>query len=89
MFQVGTLEYQGRKFVCTEEPILKSIDSKGVCSFYGFKELYICDPEKNEACLKKGCQQTCKYTFNKNFAKEADEKESDDFAEIIKTNLQS
>lgn len=47
----GVLFYMGRKYVA-ENPVLKTIDSKGVCSFYGFK-MCLEDVEKDEIIREK------------------------------------
>ena len=76
MITSSIVHYKGEKYVCTEEPTLKSVDKNGIYAFYGFKKLYICDPKKNQDCKKSGCQTLCKHTFNKEFAKENDDEKA-------------
>ena len=72
MSKTSVVHYQGSEYICTGEPTLKSVDKNGNYAFYGFKKLYLCDPEKNTECKKSGCQTLCKHTLNKEFAKEGD-----------------
>lgn len=66
----SVVHYKGEEYICTREPTLKSVDKNGNYVFYGFKKLYVCDPEKNTECKKTGCQTLCKNTLNQEFAKE-------------------
>lgn len=61
------LNYKGNTYVCTEDPVLVE-EKDGICTFSGFRQLYLCDPEKNTKCAKKGCQERCFKTFNVEFS---------------------
>lgn len=67
----SVVHYKGEEYICLDEPTLKSVDKNGNYAFYGFKKLYLCDPDKNTECNKHGCGfGLCKHTLNPKFAKE-------------------
>jgi len=70
MEKAGVLKYQGRTFIAIKEPVLKVEDQYGICTFYGFREIFLCDPEKNKECVKGSCQKLCRHTFQKEYAKD-------------------
>ena len=66
----SVVHYEGREFICTGEPEYIGRNEDGTVIFSGFRELYLCDPDKNTECLKGGCQIQCRHTLNEEFKKE-------------------